>query len=235
MRNFHRFQIAALCLAFTGIRPASADPDVVPKEAPNATFGSTVRVGTSAGVIYGSPDPVVALGLQAAAGQRFGRLGLEAEYTLLGFQERQIYNGALGDTDGSVMVGRGQRIAALARWDLVRLGPQVDGTRRTLVTIYVEGGAGIAWNHWTRPQASDAGSRVIPDDTKRTEGQGGFGLMIFPHRVAWLLGWRFAVTPHEPMTGSVCRGVSCRVVDMPVDNSLLDRSMLFQSSLEFTF
>jgi hypothetical protein len=97
----------------------------------------------------------------------------------------------------------------------------------------VEGGASVAWNHWTRP--AGATSRVVPDDTKRNEGQGGFGLMIFPHRVAWLIGWRFAVTPHEPMTGSVCRGVSCRAVQMPVDNSLLDRSMLFQSSLEFTF
>jgi hypothetical protein len=77
--------------------------------------------------------------------------------------------------------------------------------------------------------------RTVPDDTKRTEGQAGFGLMIFPHRVAWLLGWRFAVSPHEDMTGSVCRGVSCRAVMMPPDNSLVDHSMLFQSSLEFTF
>jgi hypothetical protein len=59
--------------------------------------------------------------------------------------------------------------------------------------------------------------------------------MIFPHRVAWLLGWRLALAPHQPMSGVTCRGVTCRAVTMPNDDSMVDRSMLFQSSLEFTF
>ena len=232
MRNFRWFALASLCLGFTGV--ASADPadDVVPS-APKATNGSTARVGTAVGFLYGSPDQVLALGFQAAAGQRFGRLGLEAEYTYLGFREHGTYMSPIGLTEGSISVGNGQRLAALARLDVLQFGPLVDHNR-ALVTVYVEGGAGVAWNHWTHPASNESG-RVVPDDTKRTEGQAGFGLMIFPHRVAWLLGWRFAVTPHEDMTGSVCRGASCRTVSMPDSSSLVDHSMLFQSSLEFTF
>jgi len=234
MRNFRRFALVALCLGFTGV--ASADPvavdDVVPT-APKATNGSTVRVGTAVGFIYGAPDPVLAVGLQIAVGQRFGRLGLEGEYTFLDLREHGVFNTELGTTEDSLSVGAGHRLAALARLDVVQFGPMVDRTR-ALVTLYVEGGAAVAWNRWSNSALTGMG-RTVPDDTKRTEGQGGFGLMIFPHRVAWLLGWRFAVSPHQDMTGSVCRGVSCRAVMMPADNSMVDHSMLFQSSLEFTF
>jgi hypothetical protein len=232
MRNFRWFALASLCLGFTGV--VSADPvdDVVPS-APKASNGSTVRVGTAVGFLYGAPDQVLALGFQAAAGQRFGRLGFEAEYTYLGFRQTGEYMSPIGLTEGNISVGNGQRLAALARLDVIQFGPKVENNR-ALVTVYVEGGAGVAWNHWTRPASTESG-RIVPDDTKRTEGQAGFGLMIFPHRVAWLLGWRFAVTPHQDMTGSVCRGVSCRAITMPVESSLVDHSMLFQSSLEFTF
>jgi len=234
MRNFRRFALVTLCLGFTGV--ASADPipadDVVPT-APKATNGSTVRVGTAVGFIYGAPDPVLALGMQLAIGQRFGRLGLEGEYTYLDLREHGVYTTELGTTEDSMSVGAGHRLAALARLDVLQFGPRVDKTR-SLVTFYVEGGAAVAWNRWSSSALSGMG-RTVPDDTKRTEGQAGFGLMIFPHRVAWLLGWRFAMTPHEDMTGSVCRGLSCRAVAMPVDNSTVDHSMLFQSSLEFTF
>lgn len=234
MRNFRRFALVALCLGFTGV--ASADPvavdDVVPT-APKATNGSTVRVGTAVGFIYGAPDPVLAVGLQIAVGQRFGRLGLEGEYTFLDLREHGVFHTELGTTEDSLSVGAGHRLAALARLDVVQFGPMVDRTR-ALVTLYVEGGAAVAWNRWSNSALTGMG-RTVPDDTKRTEGQGGFGLMIFPHRVAWLLGWRFAVSPHQDMTGSVCRGVSCRAVMMPADNSMVNHSMLFQSSLEFTF
>ena len=234
MWNFRRFALVTLCLGFTGV--ASADPipadDVVPT-APKATNGSTVRVGTAVGFIYGAPDPVLALGMQLAIGQRFGRLGLEGEYTYLDLREHGVYTTELGTTEDSMSVGAGHRLAALARLDVLQFGPKVDKTR-SLVTFYVEGGAAVAWNVWSSSTLTGMG-RTVPDDTKRTEGQAGFGLMIFPHRVAWLLGWRFAVSPHQDMTGSVCRGVTCRAVMMPVDNSMIDHSMLFQSSLEFTF
>ena len=238
MRNFRRFQIACVCLGFTGGGVAWADPahtdDMVPT-APRADNGSTVRAGTAAGFIYGAPEPVFAVGAQLAIGQRLGRLGIEAEGTALGFAQREQYVTAFGATDGNVSVGTGYRIGAIARYDLVRFGPQVDRTSRSLVTLYVEGGGAVAWNRWTRPAATELGSRVVPNDTKRNEGQAGFGVMIFPHRVAWLIGWRLALSPHEPMTAAVCRGTSCRAVMMPNDDSVVDQSMLFQSSLEFTF
>jgi hypothetical protein len=113
-----------------------------------------------------------------------------------------------------------------------------------MLAVYVEGGAGVEWNSWSK-STPDQASRIIPDDTKRTIGQVGFGLALdhrlqepigFPHRIAWLLGWRLALSPHEAMTGTECRGVSCRSVTMEDDtSSYVDRSMLFQSSLAFTF
>jgi hypothetical protein len=46
-----------------------------------------------------------------------------------------------------------------------------------------------------------------------------------------------AMAPHQPMVASVCRGVSCRPVDttMMDQDRYVDRSLLFQSSLAFTF
>jgi hypothetical protein len=37
------------------------------------------------------------------------------------------------------------------------------------------------------------------------------------------------------MTASICRGTSCKPIDMMDEDPLVDRSMLFQSSLAFTF
>jgi hypothetical protein len=256
MRNFRRFQlgvVAIVCLGFTGGDVAWADPlspaavadEMVPTApaatpeelvplAPRASWGSTVRFGTAVGRVHG-PESVVALGLTAAMGQRFGRLGIEAEYTYLDLMQYARYQTALGITDGNVSVGNGQRLAALARLDVLRFGP-VDDRHRPLITLYVEGGAAVAWNRWTRPLAGDS-MQLLPSDTKRTEGQAGFGVMFFPHNVAWLLGWRMAFSPHEPMTGTICRGTSCRPVTMTDQDqrAYVDRSMLFQSSLEFTF
>jgi hypothetical protein len=63
--------------------------------------------------------------------------------------------------------------------------------------------------------------------------------MIFPHRVAWLIGWRFALAPHQATIGTECQatnGAACSMVPMPSSSgSVVDDSMLFQSSLEFTF
>jgi hypothetical protein len=43
-------------------------------------------------------------------------------------------------------------------------------------------------------------------------------------------------TPHEETNMTLCRGLACRPVEtMPTQDKLLDRSMLFQSSLQFTF
>jgi hypothetical protein len=242
MRNFRRFRSAAatlVCLAFTGgdvawAGPAHAEDYVEDPYAPHVTNGSTARLGTAIGFLYNEPVDTLALGLTTALGQRFDRLAIEAEFTYLGFQ-------VLGPNSDS-KIGDGERLGALARYDVIRIGPHVVGPN-SLLSLYVEGGVATAWNHWYRPTAYEA-SRLVPDDTKRVEGQLGFGVMLdhrlqepigFPHRVGWFLGWRVSMAPHEPMSGSICRGVACRPVPMMDEPRLVDRSMLFQSSLSFTF
>lgn len=240
MRNFRGLgsaSIVLVCLAFTGAGVAWADPStadrLVPTPHPHAEFGSTLRIGTAVGFIYGAPSDVLAVGLSGAVGQRFGRLGIEAEYTYLAFEGHGTVMTAFGPEDTDVQIGAGHRLELMARYDVLRFGPTTDGNR-SLVTFYAEGGAGTAWNSWSRPSAEGEG-QLVPDNTRRTEGQAGFGVMIFPHRVAWLLGWRFAFSPHQAATGTECRGTSCRAVVMTDSSGYIDDSMLFQSSLEFTF
>jgi hypothetical protein len=241
MRNFRRFRNTGCllgCLAFTGGGVAWADkatPDFYVEDpyAPHKTSGSEARIGTAVGFLYHEPVDVTAVGGEVAMGYRFGRLAFEAEYTYLAFQVK-------GPDD--TPLGAGQRLTVLGRFDVIRLGPRIVG-QNSLLSFYVEGGAGTAWNHWYKPSYDEA-SRLVPADTRRPEGQIGFGIAIdhrlqepvgFPHRVGWFLGWRMAMSPHQPMVGSICRGVSCRPVEMMDEDRLVDRSMLFQSSLAFTF
>lgn len=246
--------LALVCLGFTGSGVVWAEPAqpaqrpdfyVEDPYAPHKTDGSTARLGTSVGFIYGQPQDVLALGATAAVGQRFGRFAIEAEYSYLSFQSRGQYVTALGPTDGDIGLGRGHRLGVIGRFDVIRLGPHVVGPN-SMVAFYIEGGVGTAWNHWSRP-ADNEPSRFVLDDSKRVEGQAGFGIMLdhrlqepigFPHRIGWFIGWRAAMSPHEPMSGSVCRGSSsttCRSVTMMDEGGYVDRSMLFGSSLEFTF
>ena len=241
MRDFRRFPpwlAAFVCLGFTGPGVAWADSPrsefyVEDPMAPHDTTGSTVRLGTAVGFIYGERLDVLALGGTVAAGHRWGRLTLEAEYAYLGFQKKGPSSLALGD---------GQRLGALGRFDVIRLGPRIVGGN-SLLSIYVEGGAAVAWNRWYKP-AYDEASRVVPEDTKRVEGQAGFGIEIdhrlqepigFPHRIGWFLGWRLALAPHESELASICRGASCRAAPMMPHDRFTDRSMLFQSSLAVTW
>jgi hypothetical protein len=230
-----------VCATFTGAGVGWTEPanDYVPT-APRSTDGITARVGTAVGMIYGTPSSTLALGGTLAVGQRFGRFGLEAEYTYLDLMGHGQVMTSLGQSDGDVSIGSGQRLAILARFDLVRFGPPADHDR-SLVTLYVEGGAGEAWNRFTRANPSDP-SGFVPNASQRTEGEAGFGLMIFPHHVAWLIGWRFALSPHQATMGNECRttdaNVACSELPMPTSSGaggLVDESMLFQSSLEFTF
>jgi hypothetical protein len=237
-RQFSRWTLVAVCLGFTGSGVAWADtprPEnyVEDPMAPHNTTGTTARLGTAVGFIYGERLDVLALGMTAAGGHRWGRFTLEAELSYLGFQ-------VAGPSSQSL--GNGQRLGVLARFDVIRLGPRIVGGN-SLVSFYVEGGSGVAWNHWYKPAADEA-SRIVPDDTKRVEGQVGFGIEIdhrlqepigFPHRIGWFLGWRMAFAPHEPETASVCRGFECRPAPMMSDDRFVDRSMLFQSSLAFTW
>ncbi len=241
MRNFRRFhaaRAALVCLAFTGSHVAWADratPDFYIENpyADHDTNGSTARIGTAVGFLYHEAIDVTAVGLDSAIGHRFGRLAIEAEYKYLTFQMRGADPTSLGN---------GHRLGTLARFDVIRLGPRIVGAN-SMLSLYVEGGVATAWNHWYKPAFYEA-SRVVPDDTKRVEGQVGFGITIdhrlqepvgFPHRVGWFIGWRMSMTPHQPMEASICRGVACKPIVMMDEERVMDRSMLFQSSMQFTF
>lgn len=201
--------------------------------APHDTTGTAARIGTAVGFIYGERQDVLALGLTAAAGHRWGRVTLEAEYSYLGFQVK----GPSG-----LRLGEGDRLGVIGRFDFLRLGPRIVGGN-SLLSFYVEGGAAVAWNQWYEP-AYDEAMRLVPEDSKRVEAQAGFGIQIdhrlqepigFPRRVGWFLGWRMAFAPHDSEAASICRGVTCRPAPMMPDDRYTDRSMLFQSSLQFTW
>jgi hypothetical protein len=201
--------------------------------APHDTTGTTARFGSAVGFIYGERLDVTAVGISTAVGYRFGRLTIESEFDYLAFSAR----GA-----DSTSLGNGERLGALARLDVLRLGPHIVG-QNSLLSIYVEGGAAQAWNHWYKPAYNEQ-MRTVPDDTRRVEGQVGFGIMLdhrlqepisFPRRIGWFLGWRLGLTPHQAETASICRGVSCSPAPMMPEDHFTDRSMLFQSSLSFTW
>lgn len=241
MRDFRRLAVwlhVLVCPGFTGggVAWADAAQDEHWAEnpyAPHVTKGTTARVGTVVGAVHGERFDVTALGLATAVGQRFGRLAVESEYTYLAFQEQG---------SSSLRLGTGHRLGVIARFDVIRIGPRYVGGN-SLMSIYVEGGAAVAWNRWSRPTYFEH-SRTIPEDTKRAEGQVGFGIQLdhrlqepigFPRRIGWTLGWRLALAPHEPEPALVCRGVSCRPAPMMSEDNYTDTSMLFQSSLAFTW
>lgn len=243
MSDFRRFRISIfvlVCLGFTGWGVAWAEsPRPRPEHyvedpmAPHVTDGTTARAGTAVGFIYGERLDVLALGLATALGQRWGRLALEAEYTYLDFQVKGASSMALGD---------GQRLGVIARFDVIRIGPRWIGGN-SLLSIYVEGGAAVAWNDWYLPK-HDEPSRLVPEDTKRVEGQAGFGIELdhrlqepigFPRRIGWFLGWRLALAPHASEPAAICRGATCRPAPLMPNERYTDRSMLFQSSLSVTW
>ncbi len=229
---------ALVCLGFTGSGVAWAEParsDYVENPyAEHVTNGSIARLGTAVGVVHTERIDATALGLAAGFGQRWGRIAVEAEYAFLQFSERGPSSLPLGD---------GHRLGVVGRFDVLRLGSTVVGGN-SLFAIYIEGGAGVAWNRWFRPSARQA-DRIVPDDTKQAEGIVGFGLSLdhrlqepigFPRRIGWFLGWRMAFSPHAQTPASICRGsTSCRPAPMMAETDYTDRSMLFGSSLAFTW
>ena len=240
MRTLRRSWLPAVgivCLGFTGSSVAWAQPahaDYVEDPlAPHVTRGSTARVGTTVGFIYGERLDVTAVGLTTAIGQRWGRLALDAEYSYLTLQARGPSSQRLGDA---------QRLGVIGRFDVLRFDSHKVGAN-SLLSFYIEGGAAVAWNDWYMP-AFDEASRVVPIDTKRVEGQAGFGIELdhrlqepigFPRRIGWFLGWRLSMAPHATEDAAICRGSQCKAAPAMAHERYTDRSMLFQSSLSFTW
>ena len=244
MQNFHALLIGTACLSFTGGAVAWADDTTVDQLrdthyvedplAPHRTTGTTARLGTSVGFLHGERLDALALGLVGAAGYRWGRFAVEAEYGYYELSEK-------GPSD--LVLGDAQRIGVIGRVEVLRLGSELVGGN-SMLAVFVEGGAGVAWNDWYMPSSTSPGNRIVPVDTKRVEGLGGFGIMLdhrlqepigFPHRIAWFLGWRVAFSPHDAEPASICRGTSCRAAPMMPHDRFVDRAMMFQSSLSFTW
>jgi hypothetical protein len=249
VRSFRPVVLGVVCLGITGpgvgwAEPAHVGPHVPlhadwvedPYE-PHDTRGTTVRLGSSVGFLHGEPLDVQAIGATTAVGQRFGRFTIEAEFDWLALRE----NGQRS------LIGDAERLGVLGRFDVVRLGPRWVG-RNSMLALYVEAGAAVAWNHWYQP-ALNQPMHAVPDDTKRVEGQLGFGLLLdhrleqptgFPHRVGWFLGWRLAMLPTSIEPAPVCRSTTtaCRASQpMPAtpEERPTERSLLFQSSLAMTW
>lgn len=237
--RFRRQRVIWVCLGVTWASVGWAEPTqgredwIEDPYAPHVTRGSTVRVGTAAGFLYGERVDAIAIGLTAAVGQRFDRLTLESE---LAHMSLEAFGGM------SEPLGRAERLGVIARYDVARLGSELVGGN-SMLAVYVEGGAGVAWNHWYAPGDREP-PRIVPADSKRVEGQVGFGLALdhrlqepigFPRRVAWFLGWRLALAPHASEPATVCRAATCMVAEPSTAPRFTDRSMLFQSSLAVTW
>jgi hypothetical protein len=243
---FHRSLLVCMCLGFTGAGVAWAD-DAHPETpndassqwidnpyAPHHTTGALFRLGTVVGGVDTERLGVTGLGVMAELGHRWGRFSLASDYTYLQFQER-------GPSD--LRLGTGLRVGMMGRFDVIRLDSHVVGPN-TMVAVFVEGGADVAWNYWYRPGFNEPG-RIVPNDTKHVEAVGGFGIEIDHRlqeshgikRIGWTLGIRVAGAPHDSDSAMVCRtsGTSCREMPVTSDQQYTDRSMMFQSSLGATW
>lgn len=242
MSNFRWLRAAAIvtvCWIVTGGEVAWAEPAhvdwVEDPYAPHVTNGTTARLGTAVGFLYDEPIHAMAIGASAGVGQRWGRLAVESELDVLSLRTRDHSDMGLGNAE---------RLNVLTRIDVIRIGPRYVGGN-SLLSVYVEGGAGVAWNHWTHPGLGEP-SRIVPADTKRVEGQAGFGIALdhrlqepigFPHRVGWFLGWRLALA--DAGATNACRG--CQSADTAgppaatTGSRVILRQMLFQSSLNMTW
>jgi hypothetical protein len=234
-----------VCLGITASGVGWAEPAQDPPHAdwvedpyaPHNTSGTTVRLGSSIGFLHGEPLEVLAVGATSAVGQRFGRFTIEAEFDWLALREK----------GNSIVIGDAERLGVVGRFEVIRLGPRWVGGN-SMLALYVEGGAAVAWNHWYQPELNQP-MHPVPDNTKRIEGQLGFGLLLdhrlqepngFPHRVGWFLGWRLAMQPQTTEPAPACRSATtvCRVSQpaspKPEDRAT-ERSLLFQSSLAMTW
>lgn len=243
MRDLRRIVLAIMCLGFTGTHVAWADAAHDPRTAstdwiddpyaPHRTHGSVLRIGTVVGSVTDERLTATGLGPIVGLGYRFGRLGVATEYQYLMFQNHSPAD--------STRLGNGHRLSIVGRVDVVRLDSRTVGPN-TMVAVFVEGGAGVAWNDWWRPGAGEA-ARLVPADSKRVEGIAGIGIDVdhrlqeavrFPKRIAWTLGLRVTGSPPATETATVCRSTEtvCRTAPpmMSGDQGFVDRSMLFQSS-----
>jgi hypothetical protein len=234
----------ALCLGFTGSATAWADPshDVRDKWVENPyqahdTTGTEVRVGSLVAVLGVDGTEYSGLGGAVAAGHRWGRLTLDAEYSYMDVTERGPSNLHYGETHTlGINVG----------FDVIRLGSRLVGPN-SMAALYVEGSAA------RQLRVADAPDPMVFRPHHFPSGQtnqlsAGFGILFdhrleqprgFPNRVGWQLGWRIIGSPRpEPSTYTTCRGTDCEAVTRSssmMEVGVAETSLELESSLEFTW
>ncbi|MCA9674092.1 MAG: hypothetical protein H6708_03215 [Kofleriaceae bacterium] len=236
-----------LCLGFTGAATAWADGSQDAREAAlrdrwvddpyqaHDTTGTEVRVGSLVGILAVDGVEYTGLGAVVAAGHRFGRLSLDAEYGYLEVTAR----GPSG-----VRFGTAHDLGVNVRYDVLRLGPRWVGAN-SLAALWVEAHAGRELRRAERRAADETVRGELPSGSS-TQVAGGFGLMFdhrleqprgFPNRVGWMLGWRVIGAPRpEPQGYAVCRGSECTAAPTPTPTTHLDdTSLVVSSSLAFTW
>ena len=241
-----RLGLALLWVSAAAAHADNFDPHTVDyvedPYAPHVTNGSTARLGTMVGFYYGQRQDVLALGVVAAVGQRFGRLTLEAEGDRADARARRPRPTRRSAT--------AERLGVIARFDVIRLGPHGVGPNSLLVDLRrgrrrASRGTTGTGPRWLPQQHRRRVSRVVPDDSTRVEGQVGFGIMLdhrlqepigvpASHRLVPRLadGVRAARQPSRRSSAAASRArrrPRCRTT------RYVDRSMLFQSSMSVTW
>lgn len=233
---------SALLLAFTGAPSAVADaPPDAPRDprwvdspySPHHTTGTNVRLGSAVGYLVHDTKTYTALGAAVAAGPRIGRFTFEADYLFLNLSE---------PGPSALRYGRAQRLGAMARVDVVRLGSRVLGAN-SMLAIYAELGAARQWHAWSRPGLRDP-ARAVPVDSAANLGVVGFGVNLDHRleqplnlsRVGWQLGWQLTSTPSrlaDPMVE--CRGGICAAAAPAPMATSRNTALLVTSTIAFTW
>src|SRR5687768_5788979 len=140
MRSTSVGAVAILCLSFTlaiAPRPGWAEDS----RSPHRIQGAAVRGGSIVGHSTFAGTEYVTLGGAIAAGGRYRRITGEVEYDYLTLQSND---------SSSVILGAGHRVAANARFDVLRLGRRWVGDN-SLILVWTELGAGRQWTSWRAP------------------------------------------------------------------------------------
>jgi hypothetical protein len=236
--------LVALCLGFTGSSIAWADGshDVEEKWVENPyqdhdTTGTEVRVGSLVGIMAVDGTEYTGLGGIVAAGHRWGRLALDAEYGYMEITEKG---------PSPLHYGTTHSLGVNARFEVIRLGSRVVGPN-SMAALYVEASLARQLRIADQPSPLEMKPHLFPSGQSNLVS-GGFGVMFdhrleqprgFPNRVGWQLGWRVIGSPRpEPNTYTTCRGAECTAASRSTgmgDIGLGETSLELSSSIAFTW
>jgi hypothetical protein len=237
--------LVALCLGFTGSTIAWADGshgDVRDRWVENPyqshdTTGTEVRLGSLVGIMAVDGTEYTGLGGSVAAGHRWGRLALDAEYSYLEITERG---------PSAVHYGTTHAVGVNVRFEVIRLGSRVVGPN-SMAALFVEGSLARQFRVADPHSPLEMKPHLFPSG-QSNQVSGGFGVLFdhrleqprgFPNRVGWQLGWRVIGSPKpEPGTYTTCRGADCTATSRStgmMEIGLGETSLELSSSIAFTW